>query len=264
MSLNVKTSALIYGLLVAASAAVLAIQHFTHFEFLYHLAALPLEVLVAVFVVGIFIDSREKKERRMQLMHIKSCMFRLEMRNLFIANFMALQFPAITVSAIRQAPLAELKKMREDAKTVEYKSSEAIEGVIMEYVAAEPVWRYFMNIALEYDFEDIFQDMLFILHFIGDVKSFKDRNPEKLFIAEAASDEKMMGKVMNILGDGIRKFLDYTIELKEKKPDLLNVILSDYELSTQVMTQQAGSPAAQASVLESTIDWGKAVPGQNS
>jgi hypothetical protein len=91
-----------------------------------------------------------------------------------------------------------------------------------------------MNIALDYNFEDIFQDMVYILHFISDVKTFKENNPDKMFIHEAARNELLMQKVMNILGDGIRKYLDYAIELKEKQPDLFNEVISDYELSTQI------------------------------
>ena len=42
-----------------------------------------------------------------------------------------------------------------------------------------------------------------------------------------------MKKVKKILGDGILKFLDYMIELKEKNPDIFYDLLNDYELSSQ-------------------------------
>lgn len=232
--MKTKNNIFIFIALVAASAIMLVIQHYTHLEFMYDLAYLPLEVLVVVFVVGIFLESKEKKTRRQQLIHIKSCMFRLDMRNLFIVNFLALKAPLITISQIKESTLVELKNMRDDANTVQYQSLEMMEPVIVEYVNAQPVWHNFMNIALEYDFEDIFQDMVNILHFISDVKSFKENNPDKLFIYQAAKNEQMMQKTMKILGDGIRKFLDYAIELKEKETELFYEIMSDYELSTQI------------------------------
>ena len=37
--------------------------------------------------------------------------------------------------------------------------------------------------------------------------------------------------------DGIRKFLDYVIELKGEQPDMVDDIISDYELSTQIGNQ---------------------------
>ena len=37
-----------------------------------------------------------------------------------------------------------------------------------------------------------------------------------------------------VLGDGIQKFLDYAIELKEKQSDMFHQIISDYESSTQI------------------------------
>jgi hypothetical protein len=167
-------------------------------------------------------------------MFMKSCMFRLEMRNLFISNFLALKSPPLTLAKIKSATLDELHKMREDANTIEYKSLELMESVIMEYVNAEPVWRNFMNISLEYGFEDIFQDMLYIMHFISDVKTFKATYPDKLFVREAAKNELLMERVMKVLADGIRKYLDYAIELKEKQPALFSQLIADYELFTQI------------------------------
>jgi hypothetical protein len=236
--MKAKNNIIIYVALVAASAIFLIIEHLTHIEFMLHLAAIPLEVLVVVFIVEMYLENRQKKERRHQLMHIKSCMFRLEMRNLLIANFLALKSPPLTISKIKEATLAELKKMREDANKIEYQSPEMIELVILEYVNAQSVWRNFMDIALEYGFDDIFQDMVYILHFISDVKTFRENNPGKMFIHEAAKNEILMQKVMKILGDGIRKYLDYAIELKEKQPDLFTEVISDYELSIQIRGKQ--------------------------
>ena len=59
-------------------------------------------------------------------------------------------------------------------------------------------------------------------------------NPDKLFIHRAEKDEYMMTKVIKVMVDGIQKFLDYAIELKEKQPDMFHQITSDYESSTQM------------------------------
>ena len=91
-------------------------------------------------------------------------------------------------------------------------------------------WHGFLKMAMENNFESVFQDMLNILHFVSDVRTYKELNPGKLFIHEAAKDEAAMKRVMTILGDGIRKYLDYAIELKEKQPDLFNQVIGDYEL----------------------------------
>ena len=199
-----------------------------------HLAAIPLEIMVAVFIVEKILENRENKEKRTQLMYIKSCMFRSDMRHLFIANFNALKFPSLTMSKIKSSTLDELKEMREDANTVEYKSLEEMEPIIMEYVNAQSVWENFMDIAISNNFEEIFQDMIYILHFIHDVKAFKAKNPDKLFVHEAEKKERLMTKVKTVLGDGIREFLDYAIELKEKQPEMFHEIISDYELSTMI------------------------------
>jgi hypothetical protein len=224
---------------VAASAIFLIVEHFTHIEFFLHVAAIPLEVLVAVFIVEKMLERREKKERLRQLMFIKSHMFRTDMRGLFIANFRGLKNPAITMHQIRDASLEELRKMRREAEAVEYRSPEAMEEIIREYVKAQPVWTSFMERAITYNFENIFLDMIYILHFINDVKAFKERLPDSLFIHEAETNERLRAKVRKVLNDGIQKFLDYAIEIKEKQPKVFVDLMTDYEISDRMHHRQS-------------------------
>jgi len=224
----------LYVVLLALSGLFLIIEHLTHIEFMFHVAAIPLEILVAVFLVQRYLESREKKEKRTKMMFMKGYFFRSQMRHIFLANFGVLKSPSLAMSEIRNSSLAELRKMRHDANTIEYQSSEEMEPVIMEYVKAEHVWRDFMDRAITYDFEDTFHDMIYILNFVQDVKVFKDQNPGKLFIHEAEKNEHIMIRVRKVLGDGIRRFLDYAIELKEKQPYLFDQVISDYESSAHV------------------------------
>lgn len=91
-----------------------------------------------------------------------------------------------------------------------------------------------MEWAISNDFEIIFHDMIFLLHFIQDVKLYKRHNPEKLFIREAERQPKMMERVQRVLKDGVCKFLDYAIELKEKQPEVFDELLTEYQLSSQM------------------------------
>jgi hypothetical protein len=220
--------------LIAASAVFLVIQRLTHWEFALHLAAIPLEILIAVFVVERFLELRESKLKRQQLMYIKSYMFRSEMRNLFIANFTALAYPSIDFAKIRGATLEELKEMRRQADHVEYRSPEAMEPVIREYAKAEPVWHSFKERAITYNFEPIFHDMIYILHFICDVKLFKEKFPDRLYIHEAVRRESLMTRTRKVLSDGIRRYLEYAIELKEKDPEMFEEMMADYALSIEL------------------------------
>ena len=220
--------------LVGASAVFLVLENLTHWEFLFHVAAIPLEILFAVFIVERFLELREAKEKRRQLMFIKSHLFRSDMRPLFLADLAALKSPDITVEKVRRASLDELRELRRQAETVEFKSLEAMEPVIMEYVRAEPVWHGFKERAITYNFESIFQDMIGILHFTGDVKLFKENFPQRLFVHEAAKRPELLARARKILTDGIHSFLDYAVELKEKQPVMFEEMMADYELSTQL------------------------------
>ena len=42
-----------------------------------------------------------------------------------------------------------------------------------------------------------------------------------------------MARVQDVLGFGVRQFLDYAIELKRKQPDVLDQLIYDLELYTQ-------------------------------
>ena len=222
-----------YAAFPSASAVFLVIEHLTHVEFFLHLAAIPIEVMVAVFIVQRLLERRENQDKRRQLMFIKSYMFRSDMRNLFIANFKALKSPAVTMAGIRAGSLDDLRRMRQAAESVEYRSLEAMEPVIMEYVRTQHVWKSFMERAITYNFEEIFHDMIYILHFIYDAQTYKESHPGKMFIPEAAKNDAFMIKARKVLGDGIRRFLDYAIELREKQPRMFDDVFSHYELNSR-------------------------------
>jgi hypothetical protein len=239
--MNYRKNGRVYVSLIAIWVVLLVLQYFAHKYLQGHLvtyavdslAPIPIIVLVVVFLVGAFMDKREHRRRRQQLFFLKSYMFRLEMRELYVQNFLALKSPPLTFAKIRAASLGELKQMRHDASTIDYVSLEAMEPVIIEYTKAQDIWRGFMNMAMQNGFEEIFQDMLYIMHFISDVKTFNQLYPGKLYIHEAAKDGAMMQRVTNVLGDGIRKYLEYAGELKEKQPELFKQVMADYELLAQ-------------------------------
>jgi hypothetical protein len=229
--MKLRENLVVYTAAIALSAIFLLIYYFAgHIEFMLHLAAIPLEVLVVVFIIEKLLDAKEKSERKNHLAYMKECIFRSDMRNLFAANFAALKSPAISISQIREMSLEQLKQVRESAETVEHKSLDAMEPVIMEYVKAQPVWKNFMDLAMGFGFDMVLKDMVYIMHFINGVKVFKEKNPDKSFVYEATKKEWLMQRVDKILGDGIRSFLDFAIELKEKQPDMLLEMISDYEL----------------------------------
>jgi hypothetical protein len=232
--MKTRSTAITYIALIVAALLLLLIEHFTHIAFMLHLAAIPVDALIIIFIIQRILHNREVQEKRRQLMYIKSCLFRSDMRNLFILNFTALKSPNLTIEQVKNASWDELKNMRQQANKVEYKSAEAMEPVILEYVNARYVWQNFMDLAITHDFQDIFEDMVYLLHFVQDVTSFKNAHPDKLFIYEALKDEQLMTKVYKVLGDGIRKFLEYAMELKEKRPDMFNQIISDYCLTPEM------------------------------
>ncbi|MFC1998624.1 hypothetical protein ACFLVR_03145 [Chloroflexota bacterium] len=200
-----------------------------HLEFMLHLAAIPLEVLVLIFIVEKLLDVKEKSEKKKQLTYIKGCIFRSDMRSLFASNFAALKSPAVSIPQIKDMSLDELKQAKKNANVVEYKSPDAMEPVIMEYVNAQPVWKNFMDLAMGFGFDAVLKDMIYIIHFINDVKVFKENNPDKPFIYHAKENEWLMKKTDKVLSDGIRSFLDFAVELKEKQPDMFIEMISDYE-----------------------------------
>ncbi|MFS8086032.1 MAG: hypothetical protein ACMG6H_10410, partial [Acidobacteriota bacterium] len=102
------------------------------------------------------------------------------------------------------------------------------------YVRARQVFLTFLEWAATHDFEPIFHDMLFILHLIEDVESFRRQNPEGHFSDEAARIPRLQRKVAKLLRDGVVKFLDYAIELREHEPLVLDELLEDYLQAARV------------------------------
>jgi len=220
--------------LPALSGIFLWLEHVTHYEFLLHVAAIPLEILAGAVLVERWLAHSEREGKRQQLMYLKSYLFRSEMRNVFISNFSALARPAISLEWIRNAALEELVRTRDGITTLEYQSPAAMEVVLGEYVHASRVFHTFMEWSVAHDFESIFHDMIYILHFIQDFELYKRQNPERLFMENALAHPRMRAKVEKILRDGIVKFLDYAIELRQKEPEVLEELLDDYLLSSKL------------------------------
>jgi len=218
--------------LLALCALFLYLAQITQFGFFSDVATIPLEMIVGAILVEGYVARKEQQKRARQLMFIKSFIFRSELRNLYLVNFSALAEPAITMSMIRRADLARLRQFRRSASEPRYRSPEAMENVITEYVAAYPVFYGFMEWAIANDSDRILSEMVFVLHFIQDVKVFKQQYPDQLFIHHAAQYPQSMGKVMRLLGTGIVKFLDYVIELKLQQPTTFDDLLADYEASS--------------------------------
>ncbi|MGZ8225486.1 MAG: hypothetical protein ACXWT3_02465 [Methylococcaceae bacterium] len=72
------------------------------------------------------------------------------------------------------------------------------------------------------------------MHFIHDVKLYKRQNPEGLFIHVALNHPELMKTVHHVLTDGIKKFLDYAIELKEKQAAVFYDLMADYIASSRL------------------------------
>ncbi len=219
----------LYASLPSLSILFLFIHQQTHNEFTLHLAAIPLEILLGALLIEKLLERKERAERSKKLLYFKSYVFRSRLRNIVLANLQALKYPAITIPRIKNASMDELKQMRYDANHIEYKSSEAMETIIMAYVPAYHAFYGFMEWSIIHDIDSSFENMIYILHFIEEVKIFKHNNPDTPFIYEAQKQRALMKKVKKILAEGLFKFMDYLIELREKHPTLFYELLDDYE-----------------------------------
>lgn len=221
------------------------LEHVTHILFLAHVAAIPLEIMFGAIIVERFLAGREKKGRLRQLMHMKSYIFRSRIREVFINNFNALVTPQIDIRKLATAELPELCKLREDLDVLTYRSVEDLEIIAVSYIDARSVFITFMDWAIQHDFEAILEDMIFVLHFIQDVRMFKEYHPDKLFVEYAMSTPQGTEKLRKVLTDAVSKFLDYAIELKTERPLVYDELISEYLMASEMKrTHEQGKSAA--------------------
>jgi hypothetical protein len=223
----------LYVCLISTSVFFLFIHWLTHIEFSLHLAAIPLEILLGALLIEKILERKRKAEQSKRLMHFRCYLFRSRLRNIFLANLNALKFPIISISKIKNTSLEELKQMRKDADHIEYASLDAMETIITEYVPAYHAFYSFMEWTIIHDIDSGFENMIYILHFIEEVKLFKHNNPDIPYVYEAQKKRSLMKKVKKILAEGLFNFLDFLIELKKKEPALFYELLADYEESPQ-------------------------------
>jgi hypothetical protein len=215
------------------SVFFLFLHWLTHIEFTLHLAAIPIEILFGALLIEKILERKRRAEQSKRLMHFRCYLFRSRLRNIFLANLNALKHPVISISRIKTASLQELKQMRKDANHIEYVSLESMETIITEYVPAYHAFYSFMEWTIIHDIDFGFENMIYILHFIEEVKLFKYNHPDTPFVYEAQKKRSVMKKVKKVLAEGLFKFLDFLVELKGKNPALFYELLADYEESPQ-------------------------------
>jgi hypothetical protein len=221
----------LYVCLISASIFFLFIHWLAHIEFTLHLAAIPIEILFGALLIEKILEKKRRTEQSKRLMHFRCYLFRSRLRNIFLANLNALKFPIISISKIKSASLEELKQMRKDANHIEYASLDTMETIITEYIPAYHAFYSFMEWTIIHDIDSGFENIIYILHFIEEVKLFKYNNPDIPYVYEAQKKRSLMKKVKKILAEGLFNFLDFLIELKKKEPALFYELLSDYEES---------------------------------
>ena len=223
----------LYVCLIFISVFFLFIHWLTHNEFTLHLAAIPIEILFGALLIEKILEKKRKTEQSKRLMHFRCYLFRSRLRNIFLANLNALKFPIVSISKIKNASLEELKQIRKDADHIEYASLDAMETIIEEYVPAYHAFYSFMEWTIIHDIDSGFKDMIYILHFIEEVKQYKHNNPDAPYVYEAQKKRSLMKKVKKVLAEGLFNFLEFLIELKKKEPALFYELLADYEESPQ-------------------------------
>ena len=232
----------IIGLLLV-SVVSLYLATVTHIEFLQHVAAIPLELLAGAFLVDRYLAWRERQQRARQLLFIKSCLFRSELRSLYLTNFNALAEPRITMADVEAASETQLNAWLSEVKDAKYRSDEAMEAVIDEYVKAKPVFDRFLQWAIDNDSERIFHSMIMLGHFIRDVLLFKQLHPDMLFITKAAEDPEVLQRTKDVLTEGLEAFLKFAIDLKATEPTVFAALMEDYRYSAALVAPKLGATA---------------------
>jgi hypothetical protein len=212
----------------------LVIYEVTHIEFLLHLAAIPWEILIAVFVVDMLMRKRESLEKRRRTIAVAITLFGSEMGRFYDSCFHAIRSPLITLSAIANLSIEELKQIRIDSNKIEYGSPEEMELALKECVKIEHIWRSLLESAVANDIEEMYLNTLQILNFVHDVKVYEESHPNEPFIQLAQQDELTLKRVKEVIRKIVRKFLDYAIELKENHPEMLDQFLSELDTSTRI------------------------------
>lgn len=224
-------TALLAFALISLSAALLYLETVTHQEFLFHVAAIPLELLIGAIIIQRFVSVRERRRKLKQLSFIKGYLFRFEMRDIFLSNFASLAEPQISVNVIQAASTDDLLKMRRDFVECEiaHTSPEALDLVLNQYVESQRVFDYLMQWAIQNDFESIFRSMIYVLNFIQDIKVLKEAPLPHSVAEEVVSKPELNNRAKQVVRDNLLSFLDYVIELKQSRGEEFAELLDDYE-----------------------------------
>ena len=216
-----------YVILIAATALILIVYYETEHEFLLHLAAIPIEILVATFIVERLLRAHEEQRSRRRIMAEAATAFHSQIETVVQVGIRTAQPPDARVPKLETLSVEELKRLRARAGPVKFTSAEEVDAAVNELVDAEDLWLSIMSQAIEHDIDETFVNMMRLLDFVHHVKAFRRAHPGEDFGRHALGDEAATKRMEDAGGSAVVRYLDLLIEFKEKEPDMLQKLRLD-------------------------------------
>lgn len=213
-----------YIALVAAAIIFLIVFAVTEIDFMMHLAAIPLEILLATFVVDQVLRLQERQTRRRRLLGEAAGVFHSQIQAVIAAGIRAAHPPDATLPKLESLGAEELRQLRASATTVTYLSAEEMEAAIDELVDAEPTWESMLAQAIEYDVDETYVSMMRVLDFVRHVKAFRQSHPHQSFAEFALSDDAAMERVRRVSKLAAHRYLDLLIDFRQHDPDMFRAL----------------------------------------
>jgi hypothetical protein len=216
-----------YVALVVAAIILLIVFYVTEIEFMLHLAAIPLEILLAAFVVDQVLNLQERQGRRRRLKGEAASVFHSQIEGVIEAGIRAAQPPDAPMPKLASMSTEELKGLRAAVGPAKYRSLAEMQAGIDQLVDAEQTWQSILAQAIEYDVDETYVNMMKMLSFVRYVKAFRESHPDESFAHFAQGNEKAMEKMRGVSELAVRRYLDLLVDFKEHDPDMLKELHAD-------------------------------------
>lgn len=217
----------LYVSLVVSALLLLVLEAYTDIVFLLYLAAIPLEVLLAILILERYLKNLEHTKVNQQWVMFKSYIFRVSLKQLYINVIDTYSATGITVESCFDPDDKKLEEI--DRKfSVENIDMSRITPVLSEYIRTEETFVFFLRWAFENGFEEIFNEIGMMLHFIQDLKNFQEHHGSLSPEVMEKHDPALVETAKQTCMASAHYFIDFIKDISRHHVQLYHLLKKDY------------------------------------
>lgn len=227
--MDFKKYALHFSLLGLTVVFLLVHSFYFHWDFLLHLAAISLEVLVGVLIVGQILRRQKDEERERRILKTRELLVRTDLADVIFHSIRILKKPCLGLEDLENASQEKIREhlleiSQGKLECIQVQSGEkAMEHFVDSFIEAESALQRELTNAENFKSKS-FDQLVGLLHTIHTVKLARQRYTKAKFKEYYGSNTAHFDALRHGIQTVLEIFLEYLAETKRFSPNRTRIL----------------------------------------